>query len=102
VLIDNLSISYGITHDLTSAREALTYGVSKDPDYPLFYYNLACVMAEKGLPDTENYLKLAFERRDNLIPGETFPDARDDDSFQTLLLQREFRQFLAALYGLPQ
>jgi tetratricopeptide (TPR) repeat protein len=103
VLIDNLSISYGIAGDLTSARDALTYGVSKDPDYPLFYYNLACVTAEKGdLPDTENYLKLAFERRGNLIPGETFPDARVDDSFQKLLLQKEFRQFLVSLYGLPQ
>jgi tetratricopeptide (TPR) repeat protein len=103
VLIDNLSIAYGITHDLSSAREALTYGVTQDPDYPLFYYNLACVAAEKGdLLDTKNYLKLAFERRENLIPGETFPDARVDDSFQTLLLQREFRQFLAALYGRPE
>jgi len=103
VLIDNLSMAYGITHDLTSAREALTYGVSKDPDYPLFYYNLACVAAEKGdLPDTENYMKLAFERRENRIPGETFPDARVDDSFQKLLLQKEFRQFLASLYGPPQ
>jgi len=102
VLIDNLSIAYGITHDLTSAGEALTYGVSKDPDYPLFYYNLACVTAEKGdLPDTENYMKLAFERRDNMIPGETFPDAGVDDSFQKLLLQKEFRQFLNTLYG-PQ
>jgi tetratricopeptide (TPR) repeat protein len=102
VLIDNLSIAYGITHDLTSAREALTYGVSKDPDYPLFYYNLASIAAEKGdLLDTENYLKLAFERRENLIPGELFPDARVDDSFQKLLLQKEFRQFLNALYG-PQ
>jgi tetratricopeptide (TPR) repeat protein len=102
VLIDNLGFAYGITQDLSSARDALTYGVTKDPDYPLFYYNLACVAAEKGdLLDTENYLKLAFERRQNLIPGETFPDARVDESFQTLLLQREFRQFLAALYGPP-
>jgi tetratricopeptide (TPR) repeat protein len=103
VLIDNLSISYGITGDLTRARETLTYGVSKDPDYPLFYYNLACVTAEKGdLPDTENYLKLALERRENVIPGETVPDARVDDSFQKLLLQKEFRQFLNSLYGPPQ
>lgn len=103
VLLDNLSIAYGITGDLTSAREVLTYGVSKDPDYPLFYYNLACVTAEKGdLPDTENYLKLAFERRENLIPGESFPDARVDDSFQKLLLQKEFRQFVHSLYGQPQ
>jgi tetratricopeptide (TPR) repeat protein len=103
VLIDNLSIAYGITHDLTSAREVLTYGVSRDPDYPLFYYSLACVTAEKGdLPDTKNYLKLAFERRENMIPGETFPDARVDDSFQKLLLEKEFRQFLNSLYGPPQ
>src|SRR5262249_43337481 len=26
VLVDNLSISYGITHDLASARDVLTYG----------------------------------------------------------------------------
>jgi tetratricopeptide (TPR) repeat protein len=103
VLLDNLSIAYGINGDLTSAREVLTYGVSQDPDYPLFYYNLACVTAEKGdLPDTENYLKLAFERRENVIPGETFPDARVDDSFQKLLLEKEFRQFLHSLYGQPQ
>lgn len=103
VLVDNLGMAYGIAHDLTSARETLTYGVSKDPDYPLFYYNLACVAAEKGdLPDTENYMKLAFERRENRIPGETFPDARVDDSFQKLLLQKEFRQFLASLYGPAQ
>ncbi len=103
VLIDNLSTAYGITHDLSGAREALTYGVTKDPDYPRFYYNLARITAEKGdLPDTENYLKLAFERRENLIPGETFPDARVDDSFQTLLLQKEFRQFLASLYSPPE
>ena len=103
VLIGNLSIAYGITHDLSNALDALTYGVTKDQDYPRFYYNLARITAEKGdLLDTENYLKLAFERRENLIPGETFPDARVDDSFQTLLLQREFRQFLASLYGPPE
>jgi tetratricopeptide (TPR) repeat protein len=102
-LIDNLSITYGITGDLTSARETLSYGVSKDPDYPLFYYNLACVSAEKGdLLDTENFLKLAFERRENLIPGETFPDARVDDSFQKLLLEKGFRDFVNSLYGSPR
>jgi tetratricopeptide (TPR) repeat protein len=103
VLLDNLSIAYGITGDVAHARETLNYGVSKDPDYPLFYYNLACVTAEKGaLSDTEKYLRFAFERRNNIIPGETFPDARVDDSFQKLLLQKEFRQFLNSLYGPAQ
>ena len=103
VLLDNLSIAYGITGDVTRARETLNYGVSKDPDYPMFYYNLACVAAEKGgLSETEKYLTLAFERRANIIPGETFPDARTDDSLQKFLLQKEFRQFLNSLYGQPQ
>lgn len=103
VLVDNLSIAYGITGDATHAREALNYGVSKDPDYPMFYYNLACVAAGRGgLSETEKYLTLAFERRANTIPGEAFPDARVDDSFQKFLLQKEFRQFLNSLYGSPQ
>jgi hypothetical protein len=100
VLIDNLGIAYGITGNLASAKSTLSYGVSKDPDYPLFYYNLACVAAEKGdAHDTEKLLKLAFDRRNNVIQGETFPDARSDDSFQKLLLQNEFRQFVTSLYG---
>jgi tetratricopeptide (TPR) repeat protein len=103
VLIDNLSIAYGITGDLKRARETLNYGVSKDPDYPNFYYNLACVTAEKGdVSGTEMNLKLAFDRRENVIPGEAFPDARVDDSFQKLLQQKEFRQFLNSLYGPTQ
>jgi len=103
VLLDNLSIAYGITGDAPHARETLNYGVSKDPDYPMFYYNLACVAAERGgLSDTEKYLRFAFERRVNAIPGETFPDARADASFQKLLLQKEFRQFLNSLYGPTQ
>ena len=100
MLIDNLGIAYGITGNLASAKATLSYGVSKDPDYPLFYYNLACVAAERGdVHDTERLLKLAFDRRNNMIQGETLPDARSDDSFQKLLLQNEFRQFVTSLYG---
>jgi tetratricopeptide (TPR) repeat protein len=103
VLIDNLGMAYGITGDLADAKSTLTYGVSKDPDYPLFYYNLACVAAEKGdVHDTEKFLRLGFDRRNNVIQGETFPDARTDDSFQKLMLQDEFRQFANSLYGAPR
>jgi tetratricopeptide (TPR) repeat protein len=99
-LVDNLGMAYGITGDLANAKSTLTYGVSKDPEYPLFYYNLACVAAEKGdAHDTEKLLKLAFDRRNNVIQGETFPDARADDSFRKLMLQDEFRQFANSLYG---
>jgi tetratricopeptide (TPR) repeat protein len=100
VLVDNLGTAYGITGDLANAKSTFAYGVSKDPDYPLFYYNLACVAGEKGdARDAEKFLKLAFDRRNNVIQGETFPDARTDDSFQKLMLQDEFRQFANSLYG---
>jgi len=100
VLVDNLGMAYGITGDLANAKSTLNYGLSKDPDYPLFYYNLACVAAEKGeAHEAEKLLKLAFDRRSNVIQGETLPDARADDSFQKLMLQDEFRQFANSLYG---
>lgn len=100
VLIDNLGVAYGITGDLARAKATLEYGVGKDPEYPNFYYNLACVSAEKGdVRETEKYLRLGFERRNNVIAGETFPDARVDDSFQKLMQGEEFRAFVEALYG---
>lgn len=100
VLIDNLGMSYGSTRDLTRAKEILEYGVSKDPEFPMFYYNLACVAAEKGdRDDTESFLKLAFQYRNNMIPGEALPDPRVDDSFQRLLLEKEFRRFVDSLFG---
>src|SRR6266481_6217181 len=40
VLVDNLGMSYGISGDLKKAKEVFEYGISKDPDYPLFYYNM--------------------------------------------------------------
>ena len=103
VLIDNLSMAYGITGNVPSSAEVLNYGVSKDPDYPLFYYNLACGTAEQGkVQETESYLKLAFERRANVISGESLPDPRRDHSFQKLLKQKEFRQFVDTLCGSPR
>src|SRR2546426_9308646 len=78
----------------------ISYGVSKDPAYPLFYYNLACVAADKSdVAEAERNLKLAYQYRKNMIPGEPFPDARGDDSFQVLLRNKEFRAFVEALYA---
>lgn len=100
VLIDNLSMAYGITGDLAKSKATLDYGVSKDPEYPMFYYNLACVAAEKGdIKETEKMLKSGYDKRSNMIQGETYPDARKDDSFQKLLTQSEFREFANSLYG---
>ncbi|HTR48722.1 MAG TPA: tetratricopeptide repeat protein [Verrucomicrobiae bacterium] len=98
VLVDNLGMAYGITGDLEKSEAALNYGVSKDPDYPMFYYNLACVYAERGDTDkTMSYLGSAFARKQNAIPGEDMPDPRQDDSFHAFMSNERFRKFADSL-----
>jgi hypothetical protein len=98
VLVDNLGMAYGITGQLEKAREVFQYGISQEPNYPLFYYNMACYYGEKR--DAQNagvYLKKAFERKANLIAGETMPDPRSDDSFQELLKQPDFHKLVDSI-----
>jgi tetratricopeptide (TPR) repeat protein len=98
VLIDNLSIAYGITGDLKSAEDVITYGISKDSTYPMFYYNMACVTAGRNdLDNTIKYLTTAFSYKQNMIPGEKMPDPRKDDSFQRFLENEKFRALLDSL-----
>lgn len=88
---DNLAMSYGITGNLPKAKETLEYGMSKDPDYPMFYYIMANVYGEAN--DEDNaivYLKRAYERKGNMIAGETFPDPMTDDSFQRFVKSEKF------------
>jgi hypothetical protein len=100
VLVDNLGMAYGITGDLKHAEETFDYGVTKDPDYPMFYYNLACTYAErKNLEKTMDYLKMAFARKANVIPGEAMPDPHKDDSFQDFMKDKKFRQLVDSLYS---
>ena len=95
VLVDNLTMSYGISGDLKRAKETAEYGLSKDPDYPLFHYLLANTYAEMDdLDNTILYLKQAFARRKNVIPGEQMPDPATDDSFKRFMKNEKF---LAAL-----
>jgi tetratricopeptide (TPR) repeat protein len=100
VLVDNLAIAYGITGDLTNSQKVIAYGISKDPNYPIFYYNMACVAAERGdMAGAEANLKLAYDRRANVLEGETLADARTDDSFQKFMQRKDFRDFANKLYS---
>jgi tetratricopeptide (TPR) repeat protein len=100
VLIDNLGMSYGITGDLQQAKETFDYGVSKDPTYPLFYYNLACTYAElNDVANASSYLRKAFEYKANTLPGEGMPDPRTDDSFKKLMKNKEFEALAKSLAG---
>jgi tetratricopeptide (TPR) repeat protein len=98
VLIDNLGMAYGITGNLPSAKETFEYGISKDPEYPLFYYNMACTYAEmNNLELAMDFLKKAFDRKANVIPGEKMPDPRTDDSFKRYMKNKDFRKLADAL-----
>jgi tetratricopeptide (TPR) repeat protein len=98
VLVDNLTMSYGISGDLKRAKETAEYGLSKDPDYPLFHYLLANTYAEMDdLDNTILYLKQAFARRKNVIPGEQLPDPATDDSFKRFMKNEKFLAVLKEL-----
>jgi hypothetical protein len=91
VLVDDLGMAYGITGDLKNAKATFDYGVSKDPDYPLFHYNLACTFAEMNDRDhTIAELKEAFRLKDHRIPGEQMPNPGTDDSFVRFMKDKSF------------
>jgi len=98
VLVDNLGMAYGITGDLDRSETTLNYGVAQDPNYPMFYYNLACVYAEHNdMEKSMAYLRKAFDRKANGIPGEGMPDPSKDDSFQRFMSNDRFRSFVGSL-----
>ena len=100
VLVDNLGMAYGITGKLDKAKATFEYGISKDPDYPLFYYNMACTYGEmKNRDKAIEYLKLAFARKENMIEGEEMPDPATDSSFERFMNDE---RFLAALKELKE
>jgi tetratricopeptide (TPR) repeat protein len=100
VLVDNFGMAYGISGDLNHAEEIYVYGLGKDPQYPMFFYNMACVSAERGDMDkTMAFLRKAFAFKANMIQGETMPDPRHDDSFQSFMSNERFRKFVDSLYA---
>ena len=98
VLVDNLGMSYGISGNLDKAKETFAYGISQEPDYPMFYYNMACTYGEKDDMDKSiEYLKLAFDRRENMIPGEQMPNPATDSSFARFMKDEKFKAALKEL-----
>ncbi len=103
VLVDNLAMAHGLTGDLKAAEEVLQYGISQDPDYPMFYYNLACTHGERNdVAGAMRYLQEAGKRRANMIPGEKWPDPRSDDSFKRFLSDPEFLKIAELFYSAPK
>lgn len=93
VLVDNLSMAYGISGDIDNSMKVIEYGISQEPTYPLFYYNMACGYGERDDEDnaTKN-LRLAFKYKANMLSGEKLPNPETDSSFARLMKRETFRK----------
>jgi tetratricopeptide (TPR) repeat protein len=91
VLVDNLGMSYGISGNLTQAKATFEYGLTLDPQYPMFFYNIACVYGEMNkMNESLEQLKLAYKYKANMISGEKLPDPLQDDSFRSFINDKDF------------
>jgi tetratricopeptide (TPR) repeat protein len=98
VLIDQLSMSYGISGQVKQSRAINEDAIKTDSDYPLYYYNLACADAEQhNATDAKIHLQQAFDRKANTLPGEHLPDPTRDDSILKLKKNKEFWSFVETL-----
>jgi tetratricopeptide (TPR) repeat protein len=95
---DQLVMSLGMSGNLKEARAIAEKAVKADPDYPLNYYNLACIDAEQGnAAGAKTYLQQAFDRKANLIHGESMPDPSKDDSILELKNNHSFWEYVVSL-----
>jgi len=98
VLIDQAGMAYGMAGEIAKARSLFEKAIVDDPGYPLYYYNLACADAEeKRLSDARRHLQQAFDRKSNIMSGETMPDPTKDDSFLPFRDDKDFWSFLQQL-----
>jgi predicted Zn-dependent protease len=98
IVTDQLVMAYGISGKLKQVHALLDEAIQQDPDYPLNYYNLACAFAgENDKARVLANLKLAFDHKDRVLPGEQMPDPRSDDSFQRYVHDPDFVKLMRQL-----
>ena len=98
VLIDQTAMSLGISGQLDGSKTILESGIKEDPEYPMFYYNLACVYAESN--DKQKCfetLEKAISVKTNMIQGEEFPDPMSDSSFKKYVDDSEFIKIISKI-----
>ena len=94
-IMDELITAYGISGNLQKAKELCESGLRKEPEYSLFYYNLACAYAEMGdkKQAIEN-LRKAYQYKNKLPNDKELPDAKADPSFARYLSDPDFAKAL--------
>ena len=91
VLVDQLGMSYGFSGDLINARETYEWAITQEPEYPMFFFNLACTYAEMDqMGEAIRNLRLAYKYKGNKLPGENLPDPKSDPSLKKYLNNKTF------------
>jgi len=84
-------MAYGLSGQLEIAKKVFEQGLQLFPEYPMFYYNLACAFAEMDeLENTLSNLELCLKYKDNVIKGEQIPNPTNDSSFERYLNNERF------------
>ena len=92
-LNDQLGVADIVAGNFDKAIEVYQSAIAKDPDYPPYYYNLACAFAGKGdLDQALGDLREAYARRDKWPQGQTFPSPRRDPSFKRYIGDEKFEK----------
>jgi Tfp pilus assembly protein PilF len=92
-LLNQLGVAYFFNMERQKAKRVFETGIKEEPDYPILYYQLACVYSETDdLDNALAQLKEAWKRREHLLPGEKFPDPRQDDSFKKYWHDPRFKE----------
>lgn len=98
ILGDQLAMAYGISGRTSDSKALLQESIQTDPSYPLNYYNLACAEAdENDKPGVLKNLALAFQHKDQVLPGEQMPDPSTDPSFKKYAQDADFKALIARL-----
>lgn len=98
VLTDQLAMAYGISGRRADSKTLLEESIRSDPEYPLNYYNLACLAAdEDDKGKVLSNISLAFEHKEHVLKGEQMPDPRTDSSFQKYARDEDFINLMAKL-----
>jgi tetratricopeptide (TPR) repeat protein len=98
ITTDQLVMALGMSGDLKNSRGVAEMAIKTDPEYPINYYNLACADAEQGnVTDAKMHLQQAFDRRANVLKGESMPDPTKDDSILKLKNNKEFWDYVLTL-----
>jgi hypothetical protein len=98
VATDQLVMSLGMSGDIKDSRAVAEKAIAADPDYPINYYNMACMDAEQGnAAAAKAHLQQAFDRRANVLKGESMPDPTKDDSILKLKKDEAFWAFVLTL-----